>query len=61
MRNYFNHVLGLLGASIALDAAVSHVAGQQMAELGAIQAEESTRVHHVRHRRSKSNQQIKFT
>ena len=52
MRNSFNHVLGLLGASIALDAAVSHVAGQQMAELGAIQAEVSTRLHHVRPRGS---------
>ena len=60
MWNYFNHVLGLLGASIALDAAVGHVAGQQMAELGAIQAEVSTRLHHAEHRRSKSDQMIFF-
>ena len=60
MRNYFNHVLGLLGASIALDAAVGHVAGQQMAELGAIQAEVSTRLHHVEHCRRKSDQKIFF-
>jgi hypothetical protein len=38
-------ILGLLGASVAPDAAVSHVARQQMAEFGTIQAEVSTRIH----------------